>query len=478
MANKDAAAPDLTQACEPAHAETSAVTDELADAAALGCDGRDAYDPADMIELTEPMAQDEGGASACGLADADEHVRAVARDNDGAADRNLADTNVIAQDNANREADDNSVTPRSRHSFKTAAGIAAALTITAALTFSTLSWGGEGASGASSDDRAAASQSESKSTSQVAESPIKLVQLERSADRKSLVQLSLEGDYLLPAVGGIAGSYSDDWGMPQSSAFVDMIVGAKNCLNESAQEGEGAVNTKLYTRVLVAVPAALETLDDPNTADVDESLSSPLHLVDGSHFAYADALDNGTKEGATKLMGVSSANGAASSTGEPDTGDSDATNSGNGAGEPDTTTSGNDASDGSAQWSNLWTHTVNPDGKITIDGVDYNVHVFTYTASLEPGQTTQLPAIVGFYLDPGVSYDPATQCLTYNGESTSLALLTGDIGIPTSVQAIEAGTFNSANLAFATHNPGTNPWDDNETLLSMLQGLLRSLIAD
>lgn len=95
-----------------------------------------------------------------------------------------------------------------------------------------------------------------------------------------------------------------------------------------------------------------------------------------------------------------------------------------------------------------------PSQPIDIDGVEYNVYTFTYEEALEPGETTDAAAFVGFYLDAKVNFDGENY--TMNGVALEYDLSQG-VKIPVMAQGVQTAGFANAGEAFAASGLPTNP---------------------
>lgn len=190
---------------------------------------------------------------------------------------------------------------------------------------------------------------------------------------------------LMPIVGSAQGE-KDAYGLPTAKNYVDKIVNVKNTGESDA-----------YVRVIVAVPAALDSL---TSADV------PLHWNYGNRFT-ADGDYNGEVN---------------------------------------------------AAWEDV-TLTV-PTESITIDGIEYYNYIFTYNTALVAGTTTDAASIVGFYLDKSVdnySNDEGEVVYTFKGNDINYDLTKG-VTIPVFAQAVQAAGFDSAEEAFTAAALPANPW--------------------
>lgn len=146
--------------------------------------------------------------------------------------------------------------------------------------------------------------------------------LEPFADHKILIPLTESAQY--------DGTNFDKYGMPIAEGYVDQIIRVRN---------EGTASA--YVRVIVAVPAALD--------DVNNAGHNALHWNLGNRFM-------------------------------PD-GDFSETNSTNAAFE-------------AISWKFS--------EKATVDGIECNIYVFTFNEPLAGGATTDAAVFVGFYLDRNV----------------------------------------------------------------------------
>lgn len=102
------------------------------------------------------------------------------------------------------------------------------------------------------------------------------------------------------------------------------------------------------------------------------------------------------------------------------------------------------AGDVNPEWAASW-DTSRPGEVVTIDGVNYNVYVFTHKTIVEPGQTV-FPVVQGFYLDARVDYDGEKGCFTFDGKELETDL--SNLEIPVMVQAVQASGFDTAEEAF------------------------------
>ena len=91
---------------------------------------------------------------------------------------------------------------------------------------------------------------------------------------------------------------------------------------------------------------------------------------------------------------------------------------------------------------------------VEIDGVDYNLYVFTYGGILAAGDTTTA-AFVGFYLDSKVDFDGTNYTL---GDTVINYDFSNGIKIPVYAQAVQASGFDTADEAFTASGLPTNPW--------------------
>lgn len=217
---------------------------------------------------------------------------------------------------------------------------------------------------------------------------IELYELQRNDDASALEEFE-QSKQLLPLVGSVQGA-KDEWGMPIAAAnYVDKIVYLENTGKNDA-----------YVRVLVAIPAALDTIGNASKNVL--------------HFSYGNRVDL----------------------------------EGNGA-------------HNSGDWSTYWTWDVADGvGGIEIDGETYNVYAFTLPEVLEAGKTTS-PAIAGVYLDSAVDYDDDTDTWTI-GEEVIDYDLSSLVKVPVLAQAVQADGFASAEAAFAAAfediSSANNPW--------------------
>ncbi len=219
---------------------------------------------------------------------------------------------------------------------------------------------------------------------------IELYEMQRNDDASALEEFE-QSKQLLPLVGSVQGA-KDEWGMPIAAAnYVDKIVYLENTGKNDA-----------YVRVLVAIPAALDTIGNASKNVL--------------HFSYGNRVD---------LEG----NGAYNS----------------------------------GDWSTYWTWDVADGvGGIEIDGETYNVYAFTLPEVLEAGKTTS-PAIAGVYLDSAVDYDDDTDTWTI-GEEVIDYDLSSLVKVPVLAQAVQADGFASAEAAFAASfediSSANNPWSE------------------
>ena len=115
-------------------------------------------------------------------------------------------------------------------------------------------------------------------------------------------------------------------------------------------------------------------------------------------------------------------------------------------------------------------------GQGTIDEISYNLYSFTYKTALKPGETTECPAFVGFYLNSSVDFDGTNY--TFNGAKIDFDFSNG-VAIPVMAQAVQSDGFDTAEKAFQNANMPTNPWvggvsipatvSDTEEFVSALQ---------
>ncbi|MBQ8687582.1 MAG: hypothetical protein IJ512_03390 [Ruminococcus sp.] len=214
---------------------------------------------------------------------------------------------------------------------------------------------------------------------------IELIEQQRSEDGSELVDFK-QGKELLPIVGSAQGD-KDQWGMPVAKNYVDKIVTVENTGNEAA-----------YVRVIVGVPAALEST---------KGSDGPLHWNLGNNFT-ADGDFDGTE---------------------------------------------NPASDDIKM-----TYIENQ----TIDGIAYNVYTFTYNTALAAGETTEAAPFTGFYLNSAVDYDADKECYTFNGEEIDYDLSDVIIPVQAQAILAEDWETAAEGFAAAEANNQlpANPWTD------------------
>ena len=110
-----------------------------------------------------------------------------------------------------------------------------------------------------------------------------------------------------------------------------------------------------------------------------------------------------------------------------------------------------------------WSRT-DPGVKVNVGGRDYNVYNFTYTEILEPGKTTNAPAIIGVYIDKRVDAhfeNEAGDVVNYIGDAYYIVYTMGDAEAKFCIkegeeeypqilaisQGIQAAGFDSADAA-------------------------------
>lgn len=210
---------------------------------------------------------------------------------------------------------------------------------------------------------------------------VDLIEQQRSNGADSELEQFEDYKGLTPLVGSAQGA-KDKWGMPaEAKNYVDKIVSAENTGSNDA-----------YMRILVAVPAALDT---------DDASKNALHWNLGNRFDEDGNSAYNTGEWAV-------------------------------AGNPFFEDFGNGP-----------VGSVSP---VRINGVDYNVYDFTVQHVVKPHEETAA-AITGFYLDKNVNYNDEMGCYTLNGEKINFDFSNG-VQIPVLVQAVQADGFDAANIAF------------------------------
>lgn len=194
-------------------------------------------------------------------------------------------------------------------------------------------------------------------------------------------------DVLVPLVHSAQydGINFDQYGMPVADGYVDQIVQVKN---------EGTADA--YVRVIVAVPAALD--------DINDAGHNALHWNQGNRF-MADGSFGSEKET-------------------------------------------NEAFD-VITWKFSET--------AMVEGVLCNIYIFTYSAPLSGGETTDAAAFVGFYLDKNV--DIVNGHIWLDGIDTGFTDET--VKIYVKAQAVQAYAMGeSAQGAFAAAGMKDNPWEE------------------
>lgn len=212
-----------------------------------------------------------------------------------------------------------------------------------------------------------------------------LVGLKKFTDNKVLV----------PTTGSAQGT-KDKYGMPIAENYVDKIVTVTN---------DG--NTDAYIRVIVGVPAALES---------DKSESAAYNVL---HWNYGNKF---TADGNYDITAV-----------------------------------GSDQPENPA-WADV---TCQHTGDTTVDDIEYNLYTFTYTKPIAAGKTTEAAAFTGFYLDQEVNTEAdeyGKLWYTYNGKKIEYDL-DKNVNILVAAEAVQAAGFASAEAAFEASKLPANPFD-------------------
>ena len=168
---------------------------------------------------------------------------------------------------------------------------------------------------------------------------IELIEQQRSNGPDSDLEPFEDDKALYPIVGSAQGE-KDKWGMPTAANYVDKIVSVKNTGVSEA-----------YIRVLVAVPAALES---------DEASKNALHWNLGNRFDV-------------ERKGTYNTEGS-----QPD-----------------------------------YDYVIKTEAQAEKDGIIYNVYSFTYNTALTPGDTFDA-TIIGFYLDENLDNENGKYVLNGN----------------------------------------------------------------